>query len=182
MTTQMKVSKSIKRYWARTGPNSVFGHDWKDRRNFSDYDAEARFNLVWKDTLRGAIRAAQKISAADANAKIPADGRQDYFDASQEHREFQLCGTTLLAQIDIGKNCLTQLWHLNEKAESREGSNPSSFPSTDIPVTTCGPAPSTPVTGRGEALAWLADRTGLPKAELAAVFAAALAETLVGME
>ena len=88
----MKANKSVKRYWGRTGPASVFGPDWKDRKDFSDGEAEQRFNEVWKDHLHAAVQSARTISANRAKELIPEDGRRNFFDPEQEHRQFLLGG------------------------------------------------------------------------------------------
>jgi hypothetical protein len=184
MKTQMKVNNSIKRYWARTGPKSVFGSDWVDREDLSDADAEQRFDQVWASDLYPAIQSGRRVSTADAQAKVPNDGRQKYFDARQEHREFQLCGTTLLAQIDLRDNRLTQMWHLKDKGEGRVYSPTSTVSSahTPKPAHANASVTSTPSARKGDALAQLASRTGLPKVELAALIATALAEILMRVE
>lgn len=170
----MKINNSIKRYWARTGPNSVFGSDWSDRADFSDTEAEQRFNQVWASDLYPAIQSGKRISAVVAKAKIPDDRRQDYFDAHQEHREFQLGGTTLLAQIDIKDNRLTQMWHLNNKGGTRVHSSSPVAPPTDFPA-------ATDESG-GDRLTDLANRTGLPREELAEALAGVLTCIILGIK
>jgi hypothetical protein len=178
----MKVNNSIKRYWARTGPSSVFGSDWRNRNDFSDNEAEERFDQVWGNNLYPAIQSGKKVSAASAKARIPDDKRRDYFNARQEHREVQLCGTTLLAQIDIKDNRLTQLWHLKEKNEDRTHSSLPPASSSHSPAHGHALVPSASSARNRGALAQLAGRTGLPKAELAAALAAAIAEILLGID
>ena len=170
----MNADNSIKRYWARTGPNSVFGSDWSDREDFSDTEAEQRFDQVWASDLCPAIQSGKKISPTDAKAKIPDDRRQKYFDPRQQHREFQLGGSSLLAQIDFKNNRLTQMWHLNNKGGTRVHSSPSSAPPTDIPA-------ATDESG-GDRLTDLANRTGLPREELAEALAGVLTGIILGIK
>lgn len=127
----MHINDSTKRYWARTGPNQIFGSDWQERKDMTDQRAERRFDQVWQDELEPAILAGKKISASRAQAMVPQDGRSKYFDSSQEHRECQLYGSTLLVQIDTVTDTLTQLWHLNKKAPT---SAPSTRPSRTRPT------------------------------------------------
>ena len=170
----MKVNKSTKRYWARTGPNSVFGSDWTDRDDMSDAEAEHRFDKVWASDLHPAIQSGKTISAVVAAAKIPRDGRRKYFDPNQQHLEVQLGGDTIIAQIDIDGDRLTQMWHLKDKVGTSVHSSPSVAPPTDFPT-------ATDESG-ADRLTDMANRTGLPREELAEALAGVLTDMILGIK
>jgi hypothetical protein len=163
----MYVNPSIKRYWARTGPNSVFGNDWSHRQDFTNEEAEERFDDVWSSTLYPAIQSGRKISSVKAKTMIPNDKRMAYFDPCQEHREFRLGDATLIAQIKPGnnsltQNSLTQMWHMNDKGSNASGVSPSRTATPVVPAAASIPTAACPVPTVGnELLTRLAHQTGV---------------------
>jgi len=158
----MKVNIATKRYWARTGPSTIFGFDYDHRNNMSDVEAVARWDYAWKEKLKPAVKAASKVPSAQALTMIPDDKRRNFFDTSQEHREFVLNGETLLVQINTAKNLLTQMWHLREKTKKAVPTRP------EVKSAGC------------YQLAELAALAGIPEEEAAASMGAVFAAMLMG--
>lgn len=128
----MKINKSTKLYWARRGPNVLFGSHWNDRKEMPADEAEALFDRVWNEVLEPAYQNGRALPASEARALIPDDGRLEFFRATQSHRIMEIAGERLLAQYDPRSGEVTQMWHLMQSDAAVSGGAPAKGPS-EIP-------------------------------------------------
>jgi hypothetical protein len=82
------VNEGLKVIIVKYGPNKLFG-DRDDRDKLNRDQQIELFDRVWKTQLKIAIDRATYCESDSAHKKLPAN-YQEYFDFSQEHREFRL--------------------------------------------------------------------------------------------
>lgn len=117
-------AKSSKSYYAKSGPNKIFGNDIDERKDMNSQELLARFDQVWSDTLKDKIEKAKastkeqkdnilkKLKEIYKTSKYPQD---KYFRYEDEHREFRIYGIDCVAQLsrqngNIDEYELNNLW------------------------------------------------------------------------